>query len=126
MACLRLGYFKEWEWGADIRRAYPAVAGFARAYCVADVPAYWLYSGSLSFYSVLNGRDPTGLFSVVTKPEEMPSGRAVYVLHREFNRNFINEQKLKIVYRGESTDVVVAIREEALKTQPCDRVDRPF
>jgi len=41
-----------------------------------------------------------------------PPGRQLYVLSAGDEERFITEHGLKAVYRGESTDVVVAVRPE--------------
>jgi len=42
----------------------------------------------------------------------MPSIREIYVLPAASDQGFIDKQKLKVVYRGELSGVVVAIRPE--------------
>ncbi len=38
-----------------------------------------------------------------------PTGKAVYILHGPFHSGFIVQDGLAIVYRGKSTEVVVAV-----------------
>lgn len=125
LGCMRLSYFREWEWGADIRKVYPVIAHYNQTYC-ADAQAYWLYSGSLNFYTVFSGRESFKIFGGVMFDKDFALDKPVYVLHTAFNGRFIDEQKLKIVYHGESTDVVVAIREEALSGPPRPCLVRTF
>ena len=71
----------------------------------------WLYSSSLNFYRRLSGRES---FAGFQPGLPLPGGAAVYVLNGNFDRGFIQAQKLSIAYRGESTDAVIAIRPESL------------
>jgi hypothetical protein len=108
---LRLTYFGEWRYGADIKSVYAALADYNREYCVEQVGSNWLYSSSLNFYRRLSGRES---FPEFQPGLPLPGDAAVYVLNGNFDRGFIQAQKLSIVYRSESTDAVIAIRPESL------------
>jgi hypothetical protein len=115
--CLRAGYFKEWQWGADIDRAYSVVAYYNRTYDVREIGAAWLYVVPLRFYREISGHETISEF--VGAPERpLPPDEQVYVLHDVLDREFIERQKLKIVYRSPTTDVVVAIRPELEARSP--------
>jgi hypothetical protein len=55
-----------------------------------------------------------------TALEEIPGGkpypvdRMAYVLFYAFDKDFIDNQGLRVVFRGDATDIVVAIRPEAM------------
>jgi len=127
LGCMRLSYFKEWEWGADVRKVYPVIAYYNHAYCVDDVQSFWLYTGSLNFYRALSGKENfKESWSGILNDADYKLDKSVYVLHAAFNGAFIDQQKLKIVYHGETTDVVVAVREEAVSGAPRNCPIRPF
>ena len=114
--CLRLTYFKEWKYDADVKNVYAVVAYYNHNYCVEDVPSSWYYTSSLNFYRKLSGRETLAPFASQDAP---PAGRAVYVLNATFDRNFIDSQHLAVVYRGDLSEAVVAIRPEGLTRKSC-------
>jgi hypothetical protein len=107
---MRLTYFGEWKYDADIRSAYAKLASYNHTYCVTDVGANWFYSSTLNFYRVLSG----DTFNAFAPNFAMPVDRLAYVLHGKNDREFIDAQKLTVVYHGDRTDVVVAVRAESL------------
>ncbi|HEY1758938.1 MAG TPA: hypothetical protein VGG72_26430 [Bryobacteraceae bacterium] len=108
---LRLTYFAEWKYDADVSAVYAKLAPFNHDYCVTDVGANWFYSSVLNFYRALSGREN---FVPFQPGLPLQTDKQVYVLHGKFDRDFINSQKLMIVYHGDSTDVVIALRPEVL------------
>jgi hypothetical protein len=66
---------------------------------------------ALNFYRVLSGRES---FVPFEPGLPLPVDRQVYVLHGKFDQEFIRVQKLTVVYHGDSTDVVIALRPESL------------
>ena len=115
---MRLTYFGEWRYEADVRAVYSNLVPYNHRYCVTDVGANWFYSMSLNFYRALSGRE-----SFVPFEPGLPlrTDKQVYVLHGKFDREFINAQNLTVVYRGETTDVVIAVRPELLLPRDSDR-----
>ena len=115
LGCLRLGYFREWQWDADLKKVYPVLAYYNRTYCVRDFVANWMYGAPLNFYRLTSGQDT---ISEIRGPLAVPADGLIYVLDRYFDGDFIQQQKLRVVYRGDTTRVVVAIRSE-VETRPC-------
>lgn len=113
--CLRLTYFKEWVWDADMKRVYDVLAYYDHAYCADDVEASWLYSSSLNFYRKLSGRERFTEFMGSNVPRP---GKQIYVLHGVLDRAFVAAQRLRVVYRG-SSEVVVAIRPGLVPARGC-------
>ena len=69
----------------------------------------WHYAGALNFYRYATNRDTIEEF--VSPPgAPLPLDRRVYILYYPDNQDFIARNKLRIVYKGELSDVVVAIR----------------
>lgn len=111
LLCLRLTYFKEWRWDGDTKAVYSVLAFYNHAYGVRDVPANWQYVAALNFYRVLSGRET---FTEFTNPREYPADSQLFVLNGVFDRDFIARRGLKVVYQGELSEVVVAVRPGAL------------
>jgi hypothetical protein len=109
LLCLRLSYFKEWEWGADVRKVYDVAAYYNHTYCVREIPVHWYYSSALNFYRSVSGHEDFAEF-VFPPSHEYSKDRNVYILNSQIDSSFIEEQSLDVVYRGDSTDVVVAVK----------------
>jgi hypothetical protein len=108
--CLRLNYFKEWDWDADVNRVYPVLAWYNHTYGVRDVASNWRYVATLNFYRVQSGGES---FGEIESPAKLPTDRALYVLCYPFDEDFIKQQHLRVVYHAPNTDAVVAVRPEA-------------
>jgi hypothetical protein len=108
LLCSRLRYFEEWQWDAEVDKVYPVLAYYNRAYGVRDFVAEWRYGSALNFYRLLYGNDT--IRDIRHPAESHPLDAPVYILKGDSDRDFIERQGLRIVYRGGITDVVVAIR----------------
>lgn len=109
LGCLRLGYFKEWQWDAEVNRVYPVLAYYNRTYGIGNFVSEWKYGSALRLYHRLYGRDS---ISEIRSPLEIPEDGAVYVLDWGYEQDVIKRLGLRVVYRGAITEVVVAIRPE--------------
>jgi hypothetical protein len=118
LLCLRLHYFKEWDWDADMQDVYPVLAWYNHMYGVTDFASNWQYGAALNFYRLASGRES---MQEISSPVELHSGHAVYVLNYPFDEGFLKQQKLRVVYHGRTTDVVVAVREDV--EAKCNRVN---
>ncbi len=56
IGCLRLTYFKEWKWDADMKNVYSILADDNRTYGVTDVSTNW-HAAALNCYRELSGRE---------------------------------------------------------------------
>jgi hypothetical protein len=110
LLCLRLNYFKEWNWDSDVNRIYPVLAWYNHTYGVRDVASNWMYGSSLNFYRVQSGRES---FGEIESPIRLPKDRSLYVLCYPFDEDFIRRQGLRVVFHAPNTDAVVAVRPEA-------------
>jgi hypothetical protein len=108
--CLRLNYFKEWDWDADVNKIYPVLAWYNHTYGVRDVASNWMYGSSLNFYRVQSGRES---FGEIESPIQLPTDRSFYILCYPFDEDFIRQQHLRVVYHAPNTEAVVAVRPEA-------------
>jgi hypothetical protein len=108
MLCLRLTYFDEWKWDADVKDVYTELARYNHTYGVEDVGMTWWYVASLNYYRVVSKAETFPNF--IAPIPYPPDKKWIYVLHGLFDRDFLKQEKLVVVYRGRSTDVVVAVR----------------
>ena len=111
LSCLRLNSFKEWNWDADVSRAYSVIARYSQMSGEHSIASSWHYAAVLNFYRVMRGDSEA--IPEVAGGKPFPVDHAIYVLHYAFDKGFIDEHRLKILYRGESTELVVAVRPKA-------------
>ena len=126
LLCLRLTYFQEWKWDAEVKDVYPVLARYNHMDGVREVGCSWYYTSTLNFYREASGKE--SIEEIISGAEPLP-GKPVYVLHSFMDREFIAREGLAIVYRGTSTDIVVAVNPEArlhpLTIEPCLSMMRP-
>lgn len=114
--CFRLRYFKEWQWDSEVDKVYPVLAYYNRTYSGRNFVSEWRYGPPLNFYRLLFGNDT--IAEIRAPVDGYPLDGEIYVLKWDADKEFIREQGLRVVYRGEDTDVVVAIRPN-LEAAPC-------
>jgi hypothetical protein len=107
LLCLRYTYFKEYEWDADVKEVYRVIERLNRTYGIQEFTADGAYASPLNFYRAISKTDKFP--PLPGYPGMVPPGKAVYVLHGSYHRDFIEEQKLQVVYRGKISKVVVAV-----------------
>jgi hypothetical protein len=110
---LRLSHFKEWKWDAEVNKVYPVLSYYNHAYGITDAGTSWMYVAALNFYRKVSGRESLAEFTSAA-PAPPPAGKAVYVLHADMDREFLERERLKVVYHGPLSDVVVAVRPDVL------------
>jgi len=120
LGCLRLTYFKEWRWDADVKNVYSVLAYYNHAYGVTAVSAEWRYASALNCYRALSGRET--IHEIAPGPaavEKYPPGFPLYVLHFPEDEPLLAREKLKVVYRDAFTNATVAIRPELESARLC-------
>lgn len=122
LLCLRLTYFKEWSYIAEAKQAYFAAAYYNHTRCVTRVSASWYYDSALDFYRDYSGRESMSRF---TNDHPHEPGQQLYVFNYVFDRDILNAldaRKLRLVYRGEWTDIAIAVTPEIADSPPrtCD------
>ena len=105
--CMRLTYFQEWDYQQDLKEAYKVVACYNHEKNVQEVEVSWEYHAGMNFQRLLSGRETFGPFSGTTPHT---TGHEVYVLERNFERDFVVQQGLKIVYEGPNSGIGIAVR----------------
>lgn len=107
--CLRLTYFKEWKFDADVKTAFEVVLDQERKSGTHDLATSWEFSDSLKFYDLYYRHDPPFHYYDMIAGSA-PLGKAIYLLNFEGYHDFIEKEKLVVLYHGEPSDTVVAIR----------------
>ncbi len=105
--CMRLTYFQEWDYQQDLKDAYKVIACYNHEKNIQDVESSWEYHGGLLFARLMSGRETYPPFSSTTPHT---TGHQMYVLERNFERDFIVQQGLKIVYEGPNSGLAIAVR----------------
>jgi len=103
LLCLRLTYFKEWYWDADVQKTYSILSCLNRDHQVTHVASTWEYRGPLNFYQ----------FAQRTSMQEIddqfdPQQTQVYVVDTLHSPDVLPGKDLKIFYRSPTTDLVLA------------------
>jgi hypothetical protein len=107
VASLRLSYFKEWKFDADVKTAFAALQSANRDYGVTEVSSDWKYVASLNFYRESSKSYSITLLQIFCP---YPANKRAYILWYPEAQAFIEKENLRIIYRGERSDVVLAIR----------------
>ena len=105
--CMRLMYFEEWDYQADLNQAYKTVACYNHEKNIQDVEVSWEYHAGMNFQRLASGRETFGPFAGTTPHT---TGHEMYILEENFERDFIQAQGLKVVFKGDMTAMVVAVR----------------
>ena len=113
IGCLRLTYFREWKYDADIKRVYSVLAYYNRTYGMTGVSANWRYVASLNCYREMSGSETIKQIEAAPPVvNEYPDGFQTYVIYYPWDWEFAKRKGLKVVYRDDFTNVAVAIRPE--------------
>jgi hypothetical protein len=116
LACLRLTYFNEWKYDADMKHVYSVLAYYNHTCGVTDVSVNWRYVSALNAYRGMSGRET--IKELPTGPEVVdsyPSGYQAYVVYAASDSGFVQREELNVVYRDGFTDAEVAVRPEVEK-----------
>jgi hypothetical protein len=118
---LRLRYFQEWRYDADVREAYSVLSCLNQRFGIKRVPSNWRYSSSLNFYRAMSRTEDFDLFeyppSAYPPSGYLPSA-AAFVLYIPEDQAFIEKNSLMIAYRGELTDMVIATNPRVVNRSP--------
>ena len=104
--CMRLSYFKEWQFDADVQEAFGVIRRIHHQQGVCDMLSDWRYSSTLNFYRRYYGERSMPPF---TWQEPHPEGKQAYVVYFPQDQAFLESRHLKIVYKSRS-DLVIAVR----------------
>ena len=113
LGCLRLNYFNEWKYDADMKNVYAVLAHYNHTYGMTKVSTNWRYVASINCYRTMSGHEtiePIPDAPVVVN--FYPAGYQAYVFYYPADEDFYKREGLKLVYHDEFTDVAVGIRPE--------------
>jgi len=108
VACLRLTYFREWQFNADVQTVYSVLSYYNHRYQVTGIFPQWRYVAALNFYRSMSGRE--SIPNLVSHLPPYEGGHQAYVMYWPLDEEFIRQQGLKVVYFSRLSDAVVAIR----------------
>jgi hypothetical protein len=108
LLCIRLTYFREYEWDADVKDIYSVLARLNHTYGVTDVGVAGFYLSPLNYYRVMSKRETFAAFTLV-EPESHVD-KPVYVMHGLYEKSFVEREKLVVIYTGKTSGVVVAVK----------------
>ncbi len=110
VCCTRLSYFKEWQYDADVERAYFALAYLDSRKPLNAIESHWRYRAPLNYY---RKQFPTPRLPAVpsdaARQGTYPHGADAYICHYPDDAAFIEKEGLKIVFRGELSHLVIAV-----------------
>lgn len=115
IGCLRMMYFRQYKFGADVKAAFPTIQEASRRQGVHEVPTSSDYSSALNFYRIYYHDSNLEQFRYSDPP---PSGKRMYVLPYGYNQEFIKKEGLKVIFHGELTDLSVLVHEDSEPRAP--------
>jgi len=110
LTCLRLTYFKEWQWDSDVQKAYAVLSCLNREQNVTNFASTWPYHAPLNFY--LHVRPAAMRIDEKFTPQQTQ----VYVVDAYHTPEALEGKDLKIFYRSPTTDVVLAASPQVAET----------
>jgi hypothetical protein len=111
LSCLRLTYFKEWYWDADVQKTYQILSCLNREDQVTRVVSSWSYRGPLNFYQLAQPA------SIQIDERVDLQQTQVYVKDLLHNpEDFGMVEDLRIFYRSPTTDLVLEARAPLAET----------
>ena len=113
IGCLRLTYFNEWKYNADMKNVYGVLSYYNHTYGVTKVSVNWRYVSTLNCYRELSGRETIEQFpGAPGQVNYYPPGYQAYVFYYPMDEDFYKREGLKLVYHDRFSGVSVAIRPE--------------
>ena len=105
LLCLRLTYFREWFYNADVQRTYSVLSCLNQHHHLTYVASTWEYITPLNFYQ---SAQPTSMEKIDQTFD--PQKTQVYVVDTFHSPDVLQGKYLKIFYRSPITDLVLAAR----------------
>jgi len=115
-SCLRSEFFYEYEFDADVADVYSEIVRLDRLYVsrgldgFRKVVANPSYASPLNFYRIT--RHPDVFPEFTSGDQNLPADKDLYIIDRGIYQDLIAKEGLLIVYRGKSTGIAIAIKEE--------------
>lgn len=112
LLCLRLTYFREYDFDADVKQVYSVLARLNHVYGVTEVGVAGFYLSPLNYYRVMSKGETFSEFTLV-EPEKHYD-KPVYVMHGVYEKSYLDREKLVVIYRGKTSGVVVAVKPDGV------------
>ena len=109
LGCLRIGHFKEWRFDSDTKTLYWIVDDLHRRCGIERFAVDWRYQMALNFYRREYRNDSLKEFNYSTSGE-LPVDRDAYAIFYPTSEEFIEQQRLRVIYHNEESGAAVAIR----------------
>jgi len=111
IGCLRLNYFNEWQYDADMKNVYTVLAFYNRTYGVTRVATNWRYVSSLNSYRSISGKETLEKIPGASSVAGLyPEGYQAYVIYYPVDQDFAKQEGLKLVYQDTATGVAVVVQ----------------
>jgi len=122
IGCLRLTYFNEWKYDADMKNVYAVLARYNHTYGMTKVITNWRYVAALNCYRLMSGQETLEEFpGAPGVVNYYPPGFQAYVVYYPVDEGFFKREGLKLVYHDKFTDATVVIRPEVESAPPPPR-----
>ena len=117
ISCLRLTYFNEWQYDADMKNVYTVLAHYNRTHGLSRVSTNWRYVGAINCYRALSGGDTIDeIPSAPSVVNQYPAAYQAYVVFYPSDADFCQRESLQLIYHDDFTGVAIAVRPEVLAT----------
>ena len=103
----RTNYFRIWYWDMDTDRGFNAVAEYTRTHSLKSAGCSFRYAGAYNFYRKAAGSERVPACDFIN--EDNPEPRDVYFVISPFQDEFIARAKLRVIYQGPVTGMVVGV-----------------
>ncbi len=74
-----------------------------------------MFNSCLNYYATASQCES---FRFVDRDTPYPKGRLAYVLYWETDEEFLNQEKLTLLYRGPNSEVVIAVAPDYIRSEP--------
>lgn len=113
LGCLRLSFFKEWKFDADVKEVFGMLQDLHARSDIPDIEVDWRYADPLNFYRMYLHDQKLAPFKW---HEPHLEGKSAYVLYIPWEKDFVRRQNLQVIYRGKISDTVIAVRPPEQRT----------
>jgi MFS family permease len=119
LGCLRLHYFREWNWNEDDKDIHAVLTCLHERDKVNHVASGWPFVSVLNFYRRGMPRDTYG---EIADASTNPTNAEVYVVDRILTPGLLEPKHLTVAWKGANTNSLIAIspeHKEALQSSVC-------
>jgi hypothetical protein len=114
LGCLRLTYFNEWKYDADMKNVYNILTSYSRTHGLTKVSTNWRYVSSLNCYRAMSGETFEKIPDAPSEVNTYPAGYQAYVFYYPSDADFFKREGLTLVYHDLFTNTAIGVRPEVL------------